>query len=74
MTTPYSPACQRCGHPKARHANGTGKCMCRNSKIDPSLRGADGGCFCDKFLPGKTRAESIKIANRTMNAKFGRRG
>lgn len=74
MSTPYSPKCQRCGHGQDRQANGTGKCKCRSSKIDPTLKGPDGACFCDKFVRGKTRAENIaasRIAcNRSMNAAY----
>lgn len=62
MSQNYGPACQRCGHGKLRHVSGTGKCKCRNSKIDPTLRGPDGGCFCDRFVRGKTRAENIAAA------------
>lgn len=74
MSTPYSPKCQRCGHGQNRHSRGTGKCKCRNSKIDPTLKGPDGACFCDCFVRGKTKAENIaasqRAANRAISAAY----
>lgn len=68
MSKKYSPSCQRCFHPQDRHAKGSGKCCAKNSKIDRTLCGPDGSCFCDKFVRGKTRAENLREFNRTVNA------